>query len=353
MIIHPYRRLLLPVIVITLALIFIMPAFTQLSSATGTTEGIPDGRKKVLFINSYDMKYDWGQRTVLGALNVFNVSLLPDNTLDDSASPVAFRLYNMDSKNRKTVAEIEAAALEAKRNIDSSKPDVVICADDNASKYLIVPYFSDSDIPFVFCGVNWSAEAYGFPRANVTGMLEVFPIQEAVDILKPYMKGDRVGLLVNDTISERKNAQYIKEIFKLNLVERYVNTMDELVKAYEELQDIADLLIVIEVVHVEGFDEEKLFAVTQNTVNIPSIFFANLRLENFLLTCKRLPEEQGEWAARAALEILDGTSPADIPVAMNHKLAIRLNMQQAKRLGIRFPMEVIERASFVSEDTPP
>lgn len=58
----------------------------------------------------------------------------------------------------------------------------------------------------------------------------------------------------------------------------------------------------------------------------------------------------GESAAIAAKSILNGTSPAFIPVAMIQKAAIRLNMELAKRLGIKFPLDVIEKAFFISED---
>ena len=63
----------------------------------------------------------------------------------------------------KTEALIKSAATKAKAVIDELKPDIVIASEDNASKYLIMPLYKNSSIPFVFCGVNFSADAYGFP----------------------------------------------------------------------------------------------------------------------------------------------------------------------------------------------
>ena len=135
----------------------------------------------------------------------------------------------METNIFKTEEHKKQSALEAKEIIDSWKPDVVICSDDNASKYLIVPYFKNTELPFVFCGVNWDASDYGFPCSNVTGMLEVFLVQPGLDIIKPHVKGNRIGFLSNNRLSEHKNAKYIRDIFGLDLVERYYDkTMAEL-----------------------------------------------------------------------------------------------------------------------------
>ncbi len=59
--------------------------------------------------------------------------------------------------------------------------------------------------------------------------------------------------------------------------------------------------------------------------------------------------EQGEWAANTALEILIGKKPGEIPLTTNKKARVILNMKLAKKLDIKFPMELIERATFAEE----
>ena len=68
-----------------------------------------------------------------------------------------------------------------------------------------------------------------------------------------------------------------------------------------------------------------------------------------LITLANKPEEQGEWAARTAMQILAGTVPQDISVTTNKRARIFLNMELAKVLDIKFPIELIERATFTSE----
>lgn len=307
-------------------------------------------RKKVLFVNSYDLDFPWSMRLLRGALKILDVKIDErSKNLDDTASPFQFKLHDMKTKNAQSEAFKQKAGLEAKALIESWRPDVVICADDNASKYLIVPYFRNSDIPFVFCGVNWSAAEYGFPCANVTGMIEVFPVQETLTILKPYAKGDRVGFLAHDTLSEQKNASYIRDIFKLDMVIRLVSSMDELILAFKEIQQVSDILLVGEVVSTKGFDDDRFFEITNRYTTIPTARFSPTRIRNVLLSSVRVAEEQGEWAATTAMSILNGKSPRDIPITMNRKAGITLNMKLAKKLNIKFPMELIERATFVSE----
>ena len=58
-------------------------------------------------------------------------------------------------------------------------------------------------------------------------------------------------------------------------------------------------------------------------------------------------EEQGYWAAHAALRILAGAATSTIPVTENKTTKITLNMTLAKRLGVVFPLELIKRAEMV------
>ena len=66
----------------------------------------------------------------------------------------------MDTKRRSSTEDKKNSAVAAKAVIESWKPDVVITADDNAVKYLIQPYYKDKALPFVFCGLNWTASEY-------------------------------------------------------------------------------------------------------------------------------------------------------------------------------------------------
>jgi hypothetical protein len=61
-----------------------------------------------------------------------------------------------------------------------------------------------------------------------------------------------------------------------------------------------------------------------------------------LLGVAKLPEEQGRWAAQAALKILDGVSPSRIPVTYNREGRIYFNETIARRLGAGAPPPLAE-----------
>lgn len=68
-----------------------------------------------------------------------------------------------------------------------------------------------------------------------------------------------------------------------------------------------------------------------------------------LIGITRNAAEQGEYPARVALEILKGAQIGSFPIVSNKKANIYLNMKLAKKLGILFPMDLIEDATFVEE----
>lgn len=61
----------------------------------------------------------------------------------------------------------------------------------------------------------------------------------------------------------------------------------------------------------------------------------------------KIPEEQGEWAARVALYILDGANPGDIPIVSNRKWDIWVNERLLKRTDIVIPHSIIRKAKKV------
>ncbi len=151
--------------------------------------------KRVIFIDSYYYPvYEWAAGEVNGARSILE------------SAGVEMKVISMDTKRNPDEDYIKAAALKAKVEIERYKPDLIIACDDNASKYLIEPYYKNHSIPVVFCGVNWDASVYGYPYKNATGMVEVSMIAELVKELKRYAKGKRLGILAGNVISDRKNV---------------------------------------------------------------------------------------------------------------------------------------------------
>jgi ABC-type uncharacterized transport system substrate-binding protein len=293
--------------------------------------------KKVLYIDSYHEGYNWSDGITKAIVS----------TLEDSG--VELKIIRMDTKRNKSEEFKKEAALKAKTVIEEFQPDVVIASDDNASKYLIAQYYKNSDLPFVFCGVNWDASVYGFPTKNVTGMVEVAPVKELAEILRQFSRGDRVGFLGEDTLTDRKEAGFYKKILGLEIKDVYASTFAEWKKAFLELQDSVDILINYNYVSIEDWDHPAAAAFAQENARIPIGAVLERQLNHSLLGYVNMPEEQGYWAAKTALKILDGTLPSAIPVARNKEGKIMINMKIAEKLGVELPYEIIQSAAVVIE----
>lgn len=308
-----------------------------------------ESRQRILFVNSYHRGYKWSDQIQEGLLKELNVRLTHDGELDATHSRYDLRLFYMDTKRHATADFKQKAARAAKKLIDAWKPDVVITADDNAAKYLIVPHFKDSGIPFVFCGVNWSAEAYGFSTRNITGMVEVSLIPQQIEMLARFAKGRRMGMLGAEVETSRKDADNLRR-HDPNLTVYLVDSFDEWKSAYLRLQTEVDMAFVAYSEGVAGWDPQKarMFATTH--ARIPSGSWDDWRLPLVLISVSKDPLEQGEWAARTAKRILAGTPATDIPIAENKRAKLSLNMAMATKLGIVFPAEWIQQAELYQHE---
>ena len=296
--------------------------------------------KKVLTINSYHKGYTWSDGIEAGILKIFKK--FPE---------IECKFYRLDSKRNTSESYLREAALNAKKLIETWKPDVVIASDDNASKYVIVPYYKNVELPIVFCGVNWNVAPYGYPYKNVTGMIEVALMDDLVRTLRTYSKGNRIGFLGPAVTSARQDASYYKGIMGIEFTqETYVKTFDEWKSAYLQMQQKVDILIVPALEGTKNWDPKEASDFIQAHTEIPSGAEVELMAKYVLATFAKDPAEQGEWAATTALEILKGKKPEDIPIVTNRKAKIILNMKLAKKLDIKFPMELLERATFVGEE---
>jgi ABC-type uncharacterized transport system substrate-binding protein len=295
-------------------------------------------QRKILYVDSYHEAYPWSAGITRGI-----EAVLQGN------KNVELKILRMDTKQNAAEAFKKSAALKVKQFIDFWQPDLVIASDDNAAKYLIVPYFKGGDIPFVFCGVNWDAGDYGFPAANVTGMIEVQMIEQILATLQIYAAGPRIAFLKGDDLSARKEADFFEKRFALQIDKHFVTNFTAWKKHYLTLQQEADMLLLGNSASVKGWDNAEAQAFVLLNTRIPSGNWDDWMAPFSLVTFANDPEEQGRWAATAALKILAGATPAEIPVSSNHRVKIILNMPLAKKLGIKFSIDLIERATFTSE----
>jgi ABC-type uncharacterized transport system substrate-binding protein len=317
-----------PIIILSIVLLMPKIADSQVKKYAG---------KKILYVNSYHKGYYWSDGEQEGAEKAL------------AGSGVELKIVYMDTKNNPSEDFSKEAGLKVKNLIDEFKPDVLIVADDNAFKYVVMPYYRDAHLPVVFCGINWDASIYGVPYKNTTGMLEVSLVESTYNHLKKFAKGNRVGFLAFDSSNERKNAEYYPPYFKDGSFSmEFVGDFESWKQKFLEFQNKADILYLASPDGIKNWDMKEAEKFVLENVRIPvGADAAPAILPLVLLGVTKDPQEQGEYAVSTALKILNGEKPSDIPIVKNKKGNLYLNLKIAEKIGAIFTPSMLRNAEEI------
>lgn len=301
------------------------------SKSEAKKEASPYEGKKVLWVDSYHSGYAWSdgiEASLRGGLDGTGIDL---------------RVVHMDTKNNPSVDFGNQAGQDAKAVYDEFEPDVVVACDDNAQKYLVVPFLREGDTPVVFCGVNWDATIYGYPTANVTGMVEVDLAEQIFDHLKEYAAGETIGYLAGDTETDRKISSALNERFYDGAMKTYFATsFAQFQELFVQAQQEVDILMVYNNAGILDWDEAAAITFFNENTSVPTGTHYAWMTPYALITLNTLPEEQGAWSAETVLQILDGTAVSDIPVVENKRGDLTLNLDIAATLDITFSPQLLK-----------
>lgn len=293
--------------------------------------------KQCLYISSYHPDYVWdmGQRRGLEPILKNHCEL---------------KTFFMDTKRNKGAEFAQKKALEAKALIESWQPDVIIAADDNASRYLVKPYFRDAKLPIVFCGVNFSVKEYGFPYKNVTGIIEVEPFPPLLKEIKTLIPNAKNGVfLAADVPTQHKVFKYFDLIFQKKGIATkaiFVKTLAQWQQAYKDAQS-ADFIYIGNSAGINDWNEEQAVSfVMQHSKHKFVVTTYPWMLRLAMLAFTKVPEEQGEWAAKVALRILQGERPDSIPIVANRKWNLFVNKQILDSAGLALPRRIMRKAQY-------
>lgn len=295
--------------------------------------------QKCLYIASYHQGYEWSDGVEKGLRE----------QLQDKCE---IKQFNMDTKRNPGESFKKAAGLKARDLILSWQPDVVIASDDNASRYVIQPFFKDHKIPFVFCGVNWTVDAYGYPYSNVTGMVEVAPVNELLNKVTSIIGKPRTAFYLGvDVLTERKNFSRFAEeadIRHIQLKKGLAKTMQQWLAFYLEAQNY-DFVIIGGNAGINDWNKTRVLKQIKKSTRKLSVTIQGWMVAYTILGLTKLPEEQGEWAAKVALYILEGAKPSEIPIVSNRKWDIWINEAILQSTDINIPASLYKKAKKVSQ----
>ena len=296
-------------------------------------------RPTCLYINSYHVGFSWSDKLEKSLKNV----------LKDTCEIVQI---NMDTKRNKNEEYIKQKAIEVRDLIYKVNPDIVIASDDNASKFVIKPYFKNSDIPFIFCGINWTAKEYGFPYKNVTGMIEVIPINELYSLAKNLISAQKALFIGDDTLTDKKDlSHFIKLSSKHNikLESALVNTSKEWMDAYIKGQDY-DFIILGHNSAVKNWDDKEIKKFLENNSNKLVLTTYNWMMPYSMIGLTIKAQEQGTWAGNSAKAVLDGFPIEDINITVNKTWESTINQKLISLSNIKLPRDLIVKSKKLNMD---
>ena len=298
----------------------------------------PAWAARCLFVSSYHQGYAWSDGVEHGLRSVLQ-------------GHCELKQFDMDAKRHKEPEEITQKALEAKVLIETWRPDVVITADDDAAQYLIMPFYKDHTLPFVFCGINWTVKEYGFPYRNVTGMIEVAPIEPLFDQVKALLTAhNRAFYIGANTSTERKNLERFQAVAirrGIQVEASLVDTTAAWIEAFHRAQQY-DFIALGSNSGINDWQDTAVLGRIGQSGRRLTLTNHEWMMPFAMLGLTKVPEEQGEWAAKIALQILQGVSPSSIPIVPNRKWDIWMNPLLVETAGIVLPKPLMQKAKKVN-----
>jgi len=295
-----------------------------------------------VYIASYSPDYIWQNGIERGIKKV----------LDGKCQ---LKTFFMNTKKVFKKSSLESISLQAVDYIATNKPNIVIVSDDNAVKYVLERYYKNSDIPFVFCGVNNTVKNYGLPYQNTTGMVEKNPTRDVLKLLFDITPSKtRVAMITTyGTTANSDTLEFKKLTQKLGLKSKVyqVKNEQEWRKRYKEIQegDDFDILYLANRSTFNSWDHKKNYEWALKYNQKFSFTLQDWMVPYAAIGLTKIPDEQGIWAAKAALDILNGANPTDIAIVPNQNFQFWINKQIAKRFENLLPENIFSQSLIYNE----
>jgi len=323
------------------SLFFILQLFQPAFAGEAPQKNSFSGRK-VFLVDSYHKGYERSDLMLEAIQKKFR------------GSGISLEVFYMDAKRQSSDKAKKESASRAKELIEKMNPDVLLLGDDDASKYLGMPYYKNSPLPVVFAGVNWDEKEYGYPWTNSTGMLEVDLIEEIINKFVKYAKGPRVAMLTSDTETDRKMGTiYNQRFFAGRMKTLLFSNYKEYKEGFLHLQKESDFIILYNNGGIKGWDDKDAQSFFEKETKVPTFTVNALMASYCFVTIAKDSREFGEFMASAALEILGGKKPSEIPMSVNKGATLMVNMKIADKLGIIIPLSILKTATKIGPSADP
>lgn len=273
---------------------------------------------------------------------------------------VEYNIFQMDTKNNSSDQWKRNAGREARRLIDSWKPDLVYADDDNAQEY-VARYYVNKKLPFVFSGVNADPAKYGFTgSSNITGVLEQEHFVASVNLLKKLVPDiKKIAVILDDDntwegVTKRMKAE-LPHLPQVEFVSwEVINSYTKYKRRMLELQEEVDAVALLGIFTFkddagENVSYEEVLKWTANHSILPDFSFWADRISfGTLCTVTVSGYEQGLAAGKIARGIIrEGREPGSYAMRPTLKGQPMINLARAKKLGLTVNTEILLSADVV------
>lgn len=303
---------------------------------------LPEKKWKILHIMSYHSPWEWTDEQLRGFKDALK-------GLD-----IEYEVFQMDTKRKSSKEWKEEVAKQARDLIDTWKPDLVYTNDDNAQE-LVATHYVNSNIPFVFSGVNAEPKVYGFAGSkNITGVIEQEHFVQTVHLLKEIVPNVRkVAVVIDkdptwDGVVKRmkENGKQLPDIEFVTW--DVIETFEEYKQKIRDYQKQVDAIALLGIfaykdAHGNNVPYPEVLKWTAENSMLPDFSFWESRIGPGTLCAVTVSGyEQGLAAGKMARGILaEGRSPSSYAMEPTVKGEPLISLARAKRLGIPIKTSIL------------
>lgn len=216
-----------------------------------------------------------------------------------------------------------------------------------------------NEIPIVFSAVTdpVAAEVVADmeePGGNITGTSDVISVEKIMGLANDITPGFKtIGALYNssetNSVSAIEDLKEYAEANNLKVVESAITSANEIQPAAQNLAKKCDIVF-------SPTDNTVASAIaTANSVfiesKIPFYVGADSMVKDGAFATYGVDYEYlGQETAKMIVEIINGADPAQMPVRTMDEMAIYINSQTAKDMGIEIPEEILEQATDLAKE---
>lgn len=331
--------------------------FTVLPAKAGTI--------KIFLLHSHSLDNFSGSLQMYGAQEAIL-------RLKSEGHDLVYKAFYMNTDTKNTTEEaIQAAAKAAYKSIFAFKPTYVFVLDDNAFRYVAVPYFIskkrknvNEDIKIIFSGLNKPYKAYGtftpLDDSKVGGVQELYDLQDFKDFLNTsYLTFHRIYMLYDSSPTSNFILRNIEENLKLKGIKnteriKIISTND-LKRKLDSLNKKGQGIILVALSGIKDteknitigmipilkqimkFNRKHLEVGTSNYATQPEVGFATAIGPNFYY----MGRQAGQMLVN---DFLSEENQLKIATA---KTSLSANVQRINELGLR---EVFKKSTYLFDD---